>query len=63
MIGLEFFAEAGSFDGCQAVMAVVEQMQVFAELLAHSLEEPGNVAKIGLGGPVVFGGSPRSAGS
>src|SRR4029077_11336930 len=39
MIRLETFAKAGRFDGCEAVMRVVEQMNVVAELQAKSLKQ------------------------
>jgi hypothetical protein len=38
MEGLEFLAEASGFNGAEAMMAIVEQVQVVAELLANAGE-------------------------
>src|ERR1700687_6203242 len=42
MVGFELFAEAGGFDGREAVMRVMEQMEVGAKFLAQAFEKAWN---------------------
>ena len=50
--------------GRHPVVAVVQQRQFRAELVADGLEDGGQVAQVGAGVPVLFcGNAPRPAGS
>ena len=54
MVGLEFLAQAASLNGSEAMVAIVQQQQIVAKVLAYAGEEFGNVVQIRLGGPVVL---------
>src|SRR5467141_1322112 len=56
MIGLEFFAEAGGFDGRKAMMYIVEQGKLRAEFFAQAFEQPGHEIHVQLGTPRAFEG-------
>ncbi len=52
--GLQRFAQLARFDGCQAVVHVVQQMDFGADGFAHGFKQAGGVAQILFGAPVVF---------
>ena len=54
VVRLEGFAKAGGFDGGEAVVDVVEEVDVGAELEAEFLEEGGDEVEVALGGPEGF---------
>src|SRR5882672_9179164 len=56
MIGLEFFAEAGGFDGRKAMVHIVEQGKLRAEFLAQAFEQAGHEIHVQLGAPGAFEG-------
>src|ERR1700722_835814 len=58
----EFFPETRSFNGSEAMVAVVEQVQIVAEGFADACEELGHVTKIGFSGPFVFRGQAAFGG-
>src|ERR1019366_9887676 len=51
---LQLLAEAACFNGRQAMMTVVEQMQIVAKSLADARKQFWNLAKIRLGSPLIF---------
>ncbi len=54
MIRLETFAKARRFDGSEAVMCVVKQVNVVAEFQAKGFEELWDMQQIFFGGPDIF---------
>src|SRR5467141_2089582 len=56
MVRLELFAEAGGFDGGEAVMRVMEQVKVGAEFLAQALEQTRDKIEVKLRAPQIFDG-------
>src|ERR1700722_794060 len=54
MIRLKLFAEAASFDGREAMMRVVEEMQVGAEFLTQALEKTRDEIQVELGAPGIL---------
>src|SRR6267142_5501092 len=56
VIGLEFFAEAGGFDGRKAMMYIVEQGKLGAKFLAQAFEQAGHEIHVQLGTPRAFEG-------
>jgi hypothetical protein len=55
VVGFERFAEARGFDGGEAVVDVVQEVQVGAEVGAELFEEFGDVVEVALGRPERFG--------
>ena len=62
VVGLEGFAEARGFDGGEAVVDVVEEMDVGAEFDAEFFEERGGEVEVAFGGPEGFGGEAALGG-
>src|SRR4029077_5568985 len=56
MVRLELFAEAGGFDGREAVMRVMEQVEVGTKFLAQAFEQAGDEIEVELGAPRIFSG-------
>ena len=54
-VGLELAAQARGLDGCEAVVHVVQQVVLPAQLGAHGLEQARHVAQVLAGVPVVLG--------
>ena len=54
MRGFEVFAEAGGLNGCEAVVNVVEEMQIGPEFLSQASEKMGHEIQIMFGRPAIF---------
>jgi hypothetical protein len=62
VVGFEGFAEAGGFDGGEAVVDVVEEMYVGADGVADGGEELGGEVEVFFGGPEGLGGKAALGG-
>src|SRR5260370_16273468 len=55
MVRLELLSETGGLDGREAVMCIVEEVEVGAEFFAQAFEQAGDEIEVELGAPGVFG--------